>query len=323
MPSLKYLQAVQPFTAHYYDSPDEGDASVDNGPTGGLTWDGRVDRRRDQVRVPLLSPFEMANENPAALAARVGRSTYAEELQGACSAARFSATPTRRSTPSAPRCPPTSRMPRHSIPIRSKYDAYLAGRAQLSPQEAHGLKLFNDPAKGNCASCHISAPANDGSPPQFSDYGLIAVGLPRNPAIPANADPTFFDLGACGPLRQDLAGQADYCGLFRTPSLRNVALRKTFFHNGLVHDLRKAVEFYVERDTDPGKWYPRDENGKVEKFNDLPSQYRDNINADPPFGPRPGDKPALSAAEIDDVIAFLKTLTDGYEPPPNISATRR
>ena len=322
VPSLKYLQAVQPFTAHYYDSPDEGDASVDNGPTGGLTWDGRVDRRRDQVRVPLLSPFEMANENPAALAARVARSTYAEELKGLFGPAVFGdADKTIDALGAA--LSAYQQDAATFYPYSSKYDAYLAGRAQLSPQEVHGLKLFNDPAKGNCASCHISAPANDGSPPQFSDYGLIAVGLPRNPAIPANADPTFFDLGACGPLRQDLAGQADYCGLFRTPSLRNVALRKTFFHNGLVHDLRKAVEFYVERDTDPGKWYPRDENGKVEKFNDLPSQYRDNINADPPFGPRPGDKPALSAAEIDDVIAFLKTLTDGYEPPPNISATRR
>ena len=45
----------------YYESEDEGDDSVDNGPTGGLTWDGRVDRGRDQARMPLLSPLEMAN----------------------------------------------------------------------------------------------------------------------------------------------------------------------------------------------------------------------------------------------------------------------
>ena len=36
----------------------EADESIDNGPTGGLTWDGRVDRGSDQARIPLLSPFE-------------------------------------------------------------------------------------------------------------------------------------------------------------------------------------------------------------------------------------------------------------------------
>ena len=61
VPSLKYLQVVPQFTEHYFESDDEGDDSVDNGPTGGLTWDGRVDRGRDQARIPLLSPFEMAN----------------------------------------------------------------------------------------------------------------------------------------------------------------------------------------------------------------------------------------------------------------------
>ena len=55
---------------------------------------------------------------------------------------------------------------------------------------------------------------------------------------------------------------------------------------------------------------------RVEKFDDLPARYRVNINTDPPFGGKPGDKPALSDAEIDDIVAFLGTLTDGYVPPP-------
>ncbi len=321
VPSLKYLQAVPAFTAHYYDSPDEGDPSVDNGPTGGLTWDGRVDRRRDQARVPLLSPFEMANDDAAALAARIVPSGYANALRRLFGSAVFDdadkALAALGAALSAYQQDAAS-----FYPYSSKYDAFLAGRVELDPQEARGLELFNDPAKGNCASCHISAPAADGAPPQFTDYGLIALGVPRNARIAANADATFFDLGACGPLRRDLAGQADYCGLFRTPSLRNVALRKTFFHNGLVHDLRKAVAFYVERDTQPDKWYPRDATGHVDKFDDLPAQYRENINMEPPFGGRPGDKPALSAAEIDDVVAFLQTLTDGYAPP-HFSAAKR
>jgi len=93
-----------------------------------------------------------------------------------------------------------------------------------------------------------------------------------------------------------------------------VALRQSFFHNGLVHTLREAIAFYVERDTNPAKWYPRDASGRVQKFDDLPEAYRSNVNMEPPFGRQPGDPPALSPSEIDDVVAFLQTLTDGYAP---------
>jgi cytochrome c peroxidase len=143
---------------------------------------------------------------------------------------------------------------------------------------------------------------------------MIALGVPRNPAIPANADPTYFDLGLCGPLRTDFSDRSDYCGLFKTPSLRNVALRKSFFHNGAFHDLRKAVAFYATRDTNPERWYPRAKDGSIQEYDDLPAADRANLNSDPPFGGKPGDKPALNDAEIDDVVAFLRTLTDGYKP---------
>ena len=315
VPSLTYIQAVPQFTEHYYESDDEGDASVDNGPTGGLTWDGRVDRGREQARIPLFSEFEMANDSAASVAAALRRASYAGEMQAIFGAAVL-ADDDKTVAAAAEALEVYEQTSRLFYPYSSKYDAYLAGRAQLTPQEAHGLELFNNPGKGNCASCHRSERDNDGTPPQFTDYGLIALGMPRNRAIPANADPKFFDLGACGPLRTDLAGRAEFCGVFRTPSLRNVALRKTFYHNAHEHDLHKAVAFYVERDTAPEKWYPRGADGRVEKFDDLPAQYQDNINRDPPFGGKPGDKPALSPSEIDDVVAFLMTLTDGYTPAP-------
>jgi cytochrome c peroxidase len=54
----------------------------------------------------------------------------------------------------------------------------------------------------------------------------------------------------------------------------------------------------------------------VVKFNDLPPRYMGNVNMDPPFGGRPGGQPALSDAEISDVVAFLGTLTDGWSEPP-------
>ena len=315
VPSLKYLQVVPQFTAHYFESSDEGDESVDNGPTGGLTWDGRVDRLRDQAGVPLLSPFEMANESAANVVARERAASDADELRKIFGETIFD-DDAKAFAAITEALEVYQQDYRAFYPYSSKYDAYLAGRAQLTPQESRGLALFNDPAKGNCGNCHRSERANDGTPPQFTDYGLIAIGVPRNREIPANADPAFFDLGACGPLRTDLVGRIEYCGLFRTPSLRNVALRKTFYHNGSEHDLRKAIEFYVERDTAPERWYPRDASGRVMKYDDLPARYHGNINNEPPFGGKPGDPPVLSAAEIDDIAAFLGTLTDGYSPTP-------
>jgi cytochrome c peroxidase len=204
--------------------------------------------------------------------------------------------------------------PQKFYPYTSKFDAFLAGRARLNDAELHGLELFNDEKKGNCAACHISQRAKDGTPPQFSDFGLIAIGVPRNRALPVNRNPNFYDLGACGPERSDLKGRSEFCGLFRTPSLRNVATRKTFFHNGIYHSLNEVVRFYAERDTNPAKFYPVSKNGAVAKFDDLPRRYRDNVNTEPPFDRKPGGKPALDEAEIEDVVAFLNTLTDGYDP---------
>jgi cytochrome c peroxidase len=197
-------------------------------------------------------------------------------------------------------------------PYSSKYDAWLRHEAALSAGELRGLAAFNDPAKGNCARCHPSAMRN-GAFPQFTDFGYAAVGAPRNPAIPANADSRYYDLGLCGPLRADLADKTQYCGMFRTPSLRNVAVRRVFFHNGVFHRLEEVVRFYAERDSQPQKWYPRGDNGATLKFDDLPPQYQGNLDKKAPFDRHAGDPPALSEADIKDIVVFLNALTDGYE----------
>ena len=311
VPSLTYLEATPPFTEHFFDSEDDGDESIDNGPTGGLTWDGRVDRGRDQARIPLLSDHEMANKDAADVAARLEKAGYAASLRRILGTKL--AGPDQLFDAAAEALEVYEQDYRVFYPYSSKYDAYLAGKASLSPAEARGLALFEDPDKGNCASCHLSQRSNNGTPPEFTDYGLIAIGVPRNRAIPANADPGHFDLGLCGPDRTDFRDRAEYCGLFKTPSLRNVAQRRSFMHNGVFHSLREVMEFYVERDTDPGKWYAHAADGTVEKYDDLPAAYRENVITDPPFDRKPGDKPALDAREIDDVIAFLGTLTDGYQ----------
>jgi cytochrome c peroxidase len=58
--------------------------------------------------------------------------------------------------------------------------------------------------------------------------------------------------------------------MFLTPTLRNVAERKVFFHNDVYHDLKQVMDFYNLRNTEPEKIYPRDTSGKVQKYNDLP-----------------------------------------------------
>lgn len=310
VPTLKYLRAVPPFTEHYHESDDEGDESVDAGPTGGLTWDGRVDRGVDQARIPLTSDFEMAS-SPRKVAAAVRAAPYAQTFRAAFGErvlnddnATFEAV--------LQSLEAYEQTPEVFYPYTSKYDAWLAGKATLTAAELRGLQLFNDEKKGNCASCHISRRGKSGSPPQFSDFGLIAIGVPRNRALAVNREPDFYDLGACGPERTDLDHRAQFCGLFRTPTLRNVALKKSFFHNGIYHSLADVLRFYARRDTNPELFYPVVK-GEVRKFDDLPRQYWANLNTDPPFDRKPGDAPVFTEPEIKDVLAFLNTLTDGWQ----------
>lgn len=307
-PSLMYLQDAPPFTAHRFDAEESNDDSVDLGPVGGLTWDGRVDRGRDQARIPLLSIDEMANAAPADVVRRASQAPYAEEIRRLGGSDIF-----RR--PDAAFSVITRALGAYEqdpvfYPYASKYDDVLAGRAALTEDEARGLALFNDPAKGNCARCHPSARSTRGLPPQFTDFGFVAIGVPRNPEIPANRDSGYFDLGLCGPQRTDYRGRDEYCGLFRTPTLRNVALKGAFFHNGVVHSLEQAVAFYATRDSQPERWYPRRADGAIRVFDDLPARYRGNVDREPPFGRPAGAPPALSDEEIGAIVSFLRTLTD-------------
>jgi cytochrome c peroxidase len=311
VPSLMYEQNMPPFTEHFFDSDDEDD-SVDQGPAGGTLWDGRAQSGHEQARVPLLSEFEMANSSDDDVVVKVARAPYAAQFRRAFGAGVFD--DRRRAFKAVLLALETfEESPADFYPYSSKYDAFLRGTASLSAAEQRGLAAFNDPARGNCARCHPSA-MREGAFPQFTDFGFAALGAPRNRAIPANADPRYYDLGLCGPLRKDLAGRAEYCGLFRTPTLRNVARKRVFLHNGVFHALEDVVRFYAERDTAPEKWYPRGANGAALKFDDLPVRYRKNLDAATPFGGHPGEPPRLSDADVHDIVAFLNALSDGYGP---------
>ena len=309
-PSLRYVHKVPPFTEHFFDS--DGNDSNDQGPAGGHTWDGRARNLHEQAALPLLSPLEMANRDRGDVVMRVRRSAEAQALREAFGPTVLD--DVEAAFKAIVLCLEVFQQdPAEFYPYDSKYDAHLRGQATLTDAERHGLELFNDPAKGNCASCHPSA-VKEGHFPAFSDWGFIALGVPRNRQIAGRSD--AYDLGLCGPLRTDLASSTEYCGRFRTPSLRNVARRAVFFHNGRVRSLEEAVRFYAERDTNPARWYPRGKGGRVEMFDDLPPALRENVNREAPFGGRPGGKPALDRSEIRDVVAFLRTLDDGYRAQP-------
>ena len=279
-------------------------------PAGGLFWDGRAATLQDQAMGPLFNPTEMANRDTARLAERLRR------VYGARLAALVG--PEAVANPRQLVYEAMYAVVRFEIedssfhPYSSKYDAYLEGRARLSAEEARGLAAFESPVRGNCAGCHPDRPA-DGRPPLFTDFQYEALGVPRNAALGGQQDPRNHDLGLCGPTRSDLATKSGYCGMFRTPSLRNVATRRAFFHNGVYHRLEDVLAFYALRDTRPEAIYPRDAHGRVERFDDLPAVDRANVDVtDAPFGRRPGEPSPLTEQDRRDIIAFLQTLTDGY-----------
>lgn len=312
VPSLRYQQNVPSFTEHHFD--EDIDESIDQGAVGGHDWDGRAPTLHAQSALPLLAANEMANASEAEVVAKLRKASYANAFKDTFGADVFD-NDHRAFKWATLALEMFQQDPALFYPYSSKYDAYLRKQTQLTAQEQRGLDLFNAKDKGNCASCHVSRVSNAGAFPAFSDFGLIAVGVPRNNKLASNQDPNYFDLGACGPMRTDLKDKTQYCGAFRTPSLRNVALRKTFFHNGQFHDLAQVIEFYASRDSNPAKWYPKNKDGTINKYDDLPVAYHGNINVDPPFNHKLGDKAALTDSEIRDMVIFLGTLTDGYQIP--------
>jgi cytochrome c peroxidase len=298
-PGIRYLARTPPF--HF---------AQDGTPTGGFFWDGRSDTLAEQAAGPFLNPLEMAMPSKAAVVARLQAAPYAAAFRQVYGASIFS-------DPEGAYTAMTQALQRYELEdaqfnaFTSRYDAYLRGQGALNAQEARGLALFNNSQKGNCAACHPSALGADGSLPLFTDFTYDVLGVPRNPAIPANADPAHFDLGLGAREKGDLANRQDLYGAFKVPSLRNVARRRTFFHNGRFSSLRDAVTFYIHRDIHPERYYPVGPDGTVAKYDDLPPRYHRNVNTlEVPYNRVPGDPPALTDAEIEDLLAFLQTLND-------------
>jgi cytochrome c peroxidase len=301
----------------------------DGTPTGGFFRDGRAASLIDQAQLPFLNQFEMANPSAADVQQRLqSRPYYAQFVQVFGSAGTADATMTLASVGAA-LAAYEAEGPEFR-PFSSKFDAYTNGQTTLTADELQGMALFNDPSKGNCTACHISTPVG-GVPALFTDFTYDNVGIPRNwqiaanaenttlPYVPANgtalgADYRYYDMGLCGPQRTTYSSLTQLCGMFKVPTLRNVAIKQHYFHNGVFDNLSDVVSWYITRDTNPTHWYVKADGVTVDvPYNDLPTIYDANVNiVEVPYNP--GVAPTLTPAEMNQIVNFLCTLTDGYDP---------
>jgi cytochrome c peroxidase len=296
-PSLLYLRFVNRFHYHWEEDMPLPDAF------GGFFWDGRADSISSLVRQPLLNPDEMNNQDAAQIARKLAAASYAEDFRSAFPAADGDPVTALASAGTALEAFLLSPA---MAPFNSRYDAYVRGEIRLTAIEMHGLAIFKDRQTGNCMHCHkLNDGVRDPARSLFTDYGFEVVGVPRN-RLGQTADPTHPDLGLCERKGAVKATSEDrFCGAFRTPSLRNVAVRESFMHNGAFTKLRDVIAFYATRDTEPRRWYP----GEV--YDDLPKQYHLHINADTvPYVPTREGMARLNEADIDALVAFLESLTD-------------
>ena len=263
---------------------------------GGQFWDGRASTLEEQAKQPFLNPVEMANPGLHAVTAKVRKAWYASHLRELFGEEVFN-DDLKLYDAIASAIAAFERTDAVS-PFTSKYDYYLAGKVDLTPEEKRGLELFEREDKGNCAACHPSQPGDDGSKPLFTDFTYDNLGVPSNPDNPhLENEPQFnphgqdfVDLGLGG--KSGVDRQSEH-GKFKVPTLRNIAQSAPYMHNGVFLTLREVVDFYNSRDTKPSRW------GAPE--------VAENVNTDE-LGAL-----GLDDDEVDAIVAFMETLTDNYD----------
>jgi len=284
-PSIQYMAFSPTFDAN---------GATGGGAIGGQFWDGRAATLEAQVKGPLLNPIEMGNASIQAVIDKVQAGAEAASMKLIYGANVFS-NPATAFSDIQDAIATFERTPAIS-PFTSKFDAYLKGKVKLTAAEADGLSVFN--GKGQCFNCHISKPLADGTPPLFTNFNYANIGLPKNPTNPYYTIPSLYNpLGASfvdfglGVTTNRSTDQ----GLFMVPSLRNVAVRAPYFHNGGFPSLGSVILFY-------------NSNSLGQVFG--PPEVNANVNTT-----QVGNL-GLNDQQTSDLIAFLQTLTDGYKASP-------
>lgn len=266
---------------------------------GGQFWDGRAADLVEQAKGPFLNTLEMKNPNKKRVVDTVAKSSYAELFKQVYGPDSLSNVETAYDLVADAIA--TFEASAELNQFTSKYDYWLRGMVQLTDQEAWGLALYDDPMKGNCAACHPSGPGPYAAEPLFTDYSYDNLGVPKNwdsPFLyiakgfnPAGVD--FIDYGLGGFLNKAGYPESVYMaeiGKVKVPTLRNVAKTAPYMHNGIFETLEEVVDFYNTRDV--GGW--------------ASPEVPDNVNHD-----ELGNL-GLSDDEVDAIVGFMETLTDGY-----------
>jgi cytochrome c peroxidase len=290
-PSIAYAQFTPPL---HYDERKRRWA-------GGQFWDGRVDSLAEQAIIPLTNPLEM-NLDKHRLLSKVQQAPYAQQL------AKLYGPAALKQPDAALKAVASALAAYQQGPefarFDAKYDAFVAGRVDLTEQERRGLMVFSD--KGKCMDCHLQFNADHTRERAvLSDHSYHNIGVPRATAMPFLSLPAAFnpagtdyrDLGLAANGRTLSGGDpATATGKFRTPGLRNISRTAPYMHNGSLKTLREVVEFYNTRDTNKARW------GEPEVKENLDTISTGNLH--------------LSDSDIDALLAFLETLNDGYTPSP-------
>ena len=292
---------------------------------GGNFWDGRATGERlgspaaEQALGPFLNPKEQALPSAAEVVTRVCASGYVDlfkEVWGAdiCDTANVA-----RAYDSIGYSIAAYEASPAVNAFTSKYDySLLPGKIKLRQEERRGLALFQ--TKGKCAKCHTS----DGRAPLFTDYTYDNLGIPKNPENPATiADATWADPGLGGYLAS-LPEDAPFrayaeanMGKHKVPTLRNVDLRpslegvpveKAYGHNGYFKTLEGIVHFYNTRDVLPTCA------GNFTEAEAMAADCWPAPEVDANLNTSELGNLGLNPAEEAAIVAFLKTLSDGYTP---------
>jgi len=302
-PNITYTM----FTPPLQSGGDEGPLSF----FGGQFRDGRANFMSDQAKLPLLNPIEMGNPDVATVVAKLAAAPYADRFKDAYGQDIFDDPDAafQAMADSISRFESSKAFKR----FNSKYDAYLHGETTLTDSEARGLAIFEDPARGNCSLCHVSRASVDwGNRPLFSDFGFDNIGVPRNPdnkfyTMPAQYNPDgrqYVDIGLGAIVPRDMA-----MGQFKSPSLRNVAISGPYMHNGYFKTLRGVVDFYNTRDVKPrcADKFTREADAIAQGCWPV-AEYPKTMNTT-----NLGNL-HLSEQDVDDLVAYMETLTDGWKP---------
>lgn len=273
---------------------------------GGQFFDGRAATLEEQAKGPFLNPIEMANPDAATVVEKVKNADYAAQFKTIYGNDTFDDS-SQAYDNIADAIAEFERSPVFNR-FSSKYDFYLFGKATFTTQERRGLAIFE--GKGNCAACHPNRPVNQNTPPLFTDFSYDNIGVPKNPQNPFytmrskfNSDgENFVDLGLGGHLKIFKEN-----GKFKVPTLRNIAITSPYTHNGYFKELRNIVTFYNTR---------KIKRRCADQFTDETKSLAQKCWAEPEvmqnvnFAEMGNLK--LSQRDIDDLVTFLKTLTDGY-----------